>query len=44
LVHVFTQPSGPTYAGQVVIRPPAAVPLTLDGVVVGPIPAADLLP
>jgi hypothetical protein len=47
-VHVFTRPSGPTetpsYADHAVIRPPAAVPFTLDGVAVGPIPAADLLP
>jgi hypothetical protein len=47
-VHVFTQPSGPTaapaYASHVVIQPPAGVPLSLDGVVVGPVPAADLLP
>jgi hypothetical protein len=47
-VHVFTQPSGPTaapeYASHVVIRPPDGVPLALDGVAVGPIPAADLLP
>ena len=48
IVHVFTQPSGPTetpsYADHAVVRPPDAMPLTLDGVAVGPIPAADLLP
>jgi Uma2 family endonuclease len=47
-VHVFTNPSGPTtapeYANHAVIRPPAAVPLMLDGVAVGPISAAELLP
>lgn len=47
-VHVFTQPSGPTatpaYASHAVIHPPTTVPLTLDGVAVGPIAAADLLP
>jgi Uma2 family endonuclease len=47
-VEVFTQPSGPTaapaYASHQTVRPPAAVPLTLDGTAVGPVPAADLLP
>ena len=48
VVHVFAQPSGPTqasaFASHAVIHPPAALPLTLDGVTVGPIPVADLLP
>jgi Uma2 family endonuclease len=47
-VEVFTRPSGPpaapAYASHQTIRPPAAVPLTLDGTAVGPVPAADLLP
>jgi Uma2 family endonuclease len=48
VVHVFTQPSGPTgtpaFGSHVVVRAPDAVSLTLDGVAVGPIPATDLLP
>jgi Uma2 family endonuclease len=48
LIHVFTNPSGPTaapaYANHAEIRPPGTVVLTLDGVAVGPIPATDLLP
>lgn len=47
-VHVLTQPSGPTataaYASHVVIQPPESVPLSVDNVAVGPIPATDLLP
>jgi Uma2 family endonuclease len=47
-VQVFTQPSGPTaapaYASHQTVHPPAAVPLTLDGTAIGPMPAADLLP
>jgi Uma2 family endonuclease len=47
-VHIFTQPSGPTpnpaYGSHVVVSPPATVSLSLDGIAVVPIPAADLLP
>jgi hypothetical protein len=47
-IHQFMSPSGPgdtpSYADHAVIRSPAAVPLTLDGIAVGPVPAADLLP
>lgn len=43
-VEVFEQPSGADYASSKVYRRGDSVPLTLDGVVVGSNPAADLLP
>src|SRR4051794_19319809 len=47
-VELYTQPSGPTaapdYAAPQVYQPGDAVPLALDGAVVGTVPAADLLP
>jgi Uma2 family endonuclease len=47
-VEVYTLPSGPVpaphYASRQTVRPPDAVPLTLDGASIGPIPATDLLP
>ena len=43
-VEVFEQPSGADYASSKVYRRGDSVPLTLDGVVVGSIPAAELLP
>ena len=43
-VEVFEQPSGADYASSKAYRRGDSVPLTLDGVVVGSIPAADLLP
>jgi hypothetical protein len=47
-IEVYTQPSGPTaapaYGHHQTIRPPDAVPLTLDGAALGPLPAAELLP
>jgi hypothetical protein len=47
-VEVHTQPSGPTpapaYASVQAYQPGDLIPLALDGVPVGPVPAADLLP
>lgn len=47
-IEVYTQPSGPTpapaYNAFQAHRPGDAIPLLLDGTVVGPIPVADLLP
>lgn len=47
-VEVYTQPSGPTavpaYGAFQTYQPGDAVPLVLDGAVVGSVPAADLLP
>ena len=43
-VEVFERPSGADYASSAVYRKGDSVPLTLDGVVVGSIPADDLLP
>jgi Uma2 family endonuclease len=47
-VEVYSQPSGPTaapaYGAPQVYQPGDAVPLTLDGTLVGSIPVADMLP
>ncbi len=47
-IEVYTQPSGPTavpaYGSFQVYQPGDAIPLVLDGVTVGTIPVADLLP
>lgn len=43
-VEVFERPSGADYASSSVYRKGDSVPLTLDGVVVGSIPADELLP
>jgi hypothetical protein len=47
-IEVYSQPSGPTavpaYGSFQVYQPGDAIPLVLDGVAVGTIPVADLLP
>ena len=47
-VEVYTQPSGPTavpaYGAFQVYQPGDDVPMTLDGMPVASVPAADLLP
>lgn len=43
-IEVFEQPSGADYTSRSTYRRGDTVPLTLDGTVVGTIPAADLLP
>jgi Uma2 family endonuclease len=47
-VEVYTQPSGPTavpaYGAFQTYQPGDGVPLVLDGITVGTVPAADLLP
>ncbi|MFO0803705.1 MAG: Uma2 family endonuclease [Gemmataceae bacterium] len=43
-IEVFEQPSGADYTSHKTYRRGDAVPLTLDGTVVGTIPAANLLP